>query len=91
MAIIEGEIYPTYLQRDKFKYLSDSSDMTGVSASGSAQRSTSKFETSQVAFASTRKVTHNQNQAIRLLGPYLQIFFAIFGYSHTGQHFDSQS
>lgn len=89
MAIIEGEIYPTYLQRDKFKYLSDSSEMTGVSASGIAQRSTSKFETYQVAFAPTRKVTHNQ--AIRLPGPYLRTFFAIFGYSHTSQHFDSQS
>ena len=56
MAIIEGEIYPTYLQRDKFKYFSDSSDTIGVSTPLVVRgEATSRIATSQVAFASTTK------------------------------------
>lgn len=56
MAIIEGEIYPTYLQRDKSKCFSASSDTIGVSTPLVVRgEATSRIPTSQVAFASTTK------------------------------------
>ena len=76
---IEGEIYPTYLQRqssnvfvlvDSFRTFSNNNDMIGAITAGS------EHGTSQVAFASIQNST--QDQAYRLPDVYLQILFAIF-------------
>ena len=53
---MKANLYPTYLQRDKFKYFSDSSDTIGVSTPLVVRgEATSRIATYQVAFASTTK------------------------------------